>query len=62
MNDKYAVLYDEAYEMACQRANEEGDVDLDYDYELMEAWTEEYFIDLCNEEGLDPYESDYVTR
>lgn len=62
MNDKYAVLYDEAYEMACQRATEEGDVDLDYDYDLMEAWTEEYFIDLCNEAGLDPYKSDYVTR
>ncbi len=62
MNEKYAALYDNAYEMACQRAYEKGDVDLDYDYEIMEVWIEEYFIDLCNEEGLDPYKSDYVTK
>lgn len=60
--DKYDELWDAAYDLACQRANEEGDVDPDYDYELMEAWEEEYFISLCEDEGLDPYASDYVSR
>jgi len=48
------ILREEAYEWACQRANEEGDVDIDRDYELMEAWEEEYYQELCKEEGIEP--------
>lgn len=36
-------LWEEAYEWACQRAREEGDVDIDRDYAIMEAWQEEYY-------------------
>ena len=35
-------LIDEAYEWAYQRANEEGDVDIDYDYVIIERWVDEY--------------------
>lgn len=48
------ILREEAYEWACQRANEEGDVDIDRDYEIMEAWEEEYYQELCKEEGIEP--------
>lgn len=51
----HQALYDEAYELACQRAREEGDVDIDYDYEIMEAWTDEYYKVLCAEEGIEPH-------
>ena len=37
--------WDEAIEMAYQRAREEGDVDLDYDEELIFTWAEEYYGD-----------------
>ena len=47
-------LADQAYELACQRATEEGDVDIDYDYSIMEAWTDEYYKELCKEVGLTP--------
>lgn len=47
-------LYDQAYELACQKANEAGDVDINYDYDIMEAWCEEYYIELCAEEGIKP--------
>ena len=60
--DIHQILADTAYEMAVQRANEEGDVDIDYDYPLMEAWTEEYYIALCKDEGIEPspyYIGDY---
>lgn len=36
-------LWDEAYELALERANEEGDVDIDYDEELISAWAKEYY-------------------
>lgn len=52
--DLHAALYDQAYELACQRATEEGDVDIDYDYPLMDAWCEEYYRELCKEEGIEP--------
>ena len=41
-DDFYEYFYEEAYEYACQRAEESGDVDIDYDYEIMEAWIDEY--------------------
>lgn len=47
-------LADAAWDMACQRAEEEGDVDIDYDYTIMEAWTTEYYKELCKEEGIEP--------
>ncbi len=58
--DLHAALADEAYDMACQRAREEGDVDIDYDYTLMEDWTEEYYKALCKEEGIEP-SPDYIS-
>lgn len=36
-------LWDEAYEWALERANEEGDVDIDYDEELISAWAKEHY-------------------
>ena len=36
-------LWDEAYDWAYQRANEEGDVDLNYDDDLIAHWAEEYY-------------------
>lgn len=57
--DLHQALYDEAYELACRRAREEGDVDIDYDYTLMEAWINEYYVDLCKDEGVEPH-PDYV--
>ena len=59
LKELHAALYDQAYELACQRANEEGDVDIDYDYSLMEAWCEEYYRELCKDEGIEP-SPDYV--
>ena len=56
----FDLLWEEACELARQRANEEGDVDIDTDYTLMEAWEEEYFIDLCQQYELNPYDSEYV--
>lgn len=50
-------LADAAWEMACQRAEEEGDVDIEYDYTLMEKWTTEYYLELCKEEGIEPDEA-----
>ena len=35
-------LINEAYEWAYQRANEEGDVDIDRDYDIIERWIDEY--------------------
>lgn len=52
--DLHQALYDEAYELACQKANEIGNIDIDYDYEIMATWTENYYINLCKDEGLDP--------
>ena len=52
--DIHQILADSAYEMAVQRANEEGDVNIDYDYPLMEKWTEEFYLYLCNQEGIEP--------
>jgi len=52
--DIHQILADSAYEMAVQRANEEGDVNIDYDYPLMEKWTEEFYLYLCKQEGIEP--------
>ena len=52
--DIRSELYEEAYEWACQRATEEGDVDIDRDYKIMESWQEEYYQYLCREEGIEP--------
>ena len=49
-----------ACQMALQRAHEEGDVNVDVDYEIMERWEEEYFIRFCDRYQLDPIKSDYV--
>jgi len=54
MKELHAGFYDQAYEMACQRAREEGDVDIDYDYSLMEAWCDEYYKEICKEAGVEP--------
>lgn len=51
----HQALYDQAYQLACQRAEEEGDVDIEYDYTLMDVWTDEYYRELCADEGLDPH-------
>lgn len=40
------ALWEEAYQWAYQHAREVGDVDLDYDDDLIDAWAEEYFDDL----------------
>lgn len=48
-------IWDEAYECACQRAHEEGDIDVDKDYTIMEQWQEEYYLDLCKNVGIEPY-------
>lgn len=50
----HAALYEEAYEWACQRAREEGDVDIDYDYPIMEAWQDEYYKQLCKDANVEP--------
>ena len=47
--DIHQDLADQAWELACERATEEGDVDIDYDYTLMEAWTTEYYLELCKQ-------------
>lgn len=36
-------LWDVAYEWALRRAREEGDVDPDYNDDIIYAWTEEYY-------------------
>lgn len=53
---KYPNYWEEAYEWACQRAREEGDVDIDHDYEIIEAWQEKHYEWICNDEGVEPYE------
>lgn len=42
-NEEENYLWDEAYRYAYQRANEEGDVDLDKDEDLIDTWAEEYY-------------------
>lgn len=54
VNDIRERLWEEACEWARQRAREKGDVNLDRDEELIWKWQEEYYIDLCNNEGIDP--------
>lgn len=58
--ERYDKIWEEAYEYAIQRAHEEGDVNPDVDYEIIEFWEKRYFIAACINEGLDPYESRYV--
>ena len=43
--------WNEAIEMAYQRTREEGDVDLDYDEELIFTWAEEYYNDIMKMKG-----------
>lgn len=50
-NDEENYLWDEAYEWAYQRANEEGDVDIDREDELIHKWAEEYYDYLTNQKG-----------
>ena len=45
------ALWDAAYEWAYQRANEEGDVDIDKDYNIIDAWAEEYYNYFMSQEG-----------
>ena len=56
----FDILWEASCELAIQRAHEEGDVDIDRDYALMEKWEEEYFINFCNRYELDPIKSDYI--
>jgi len=39
----YDALWDEAYEMACQRGHEEGTYGIDYEEEDVERWAEDYY-------------------
>lgn len=55
LNDLRDALQEEAYAWACQRAREEGDVDIDRDYSIMEKWQEEYYIIFCREKGIEPW-------
>lgn len=55
LNDLRDALREEAYEWAYQRAREEGDVDIDYDYEILERWHEEYYLAFCRDKGIEPY-------
>ena len=52
MNEREQILWEEAYECAYQRAREEGDVDIEYDYPIIEAWTEEYYYELLKMERM----------
>lgn len=51
LNDRENDLWDEAYEWAYQRAREEGDVDLDRDDDIIDAWAQEYYDYLTNQKG-----------
>lgn len=42
-NERDSLLWDQACDWAYQRASEEGDVDLDYDDDLIGKWAEEYY-------------------
>lgn len=57
---KFDALWEEAREMAEQHAREEGDVNIDEDYEILERWQEQNFIYLCEREGLDYHLSKYM--
>ena len=46
ISEEENYLWDEAYEWAYQRAREEGDVDIDHDEDLIDAWAAEYYEDL----------------
>lgn len=54
VEDPRNALLHEAYEWAYQRANEEGDVDPERDYVIMEAWAAEQYLYLCKLEGIEP--------
>ena len=45
------VIWEEAYEWALLRATEEGDVDIDYDYDIIERWMDEYYNYITNQKG-----------
>lgn len=45
-------LWSEAEEWSYQRAREEGDVDLDYDDDLIASWQEKHYTWLCEQEGV----------
>jgi hypothetical protein len=42
------AIWEEAYEWALLRATEEGDVDIDYDYDIIERWMDEYYNYITN--------------
>ena len=44
-------LWNEAYEWAYARANEEGDVDIDRDDDIIDAWAQEYYDYLTGQKG-----------
>lgn len=48
-------LWWEAEEWAELRASEEGDVDIDRDYDILEAWQEKHYLWLCEQKGVEPY-------
>lgn len=58
--ERYNEIWEDAYEYALQRAREEGDVNPDVDYKIIEFWEKQYFITACVNEGLDPYGSRYI--
>ena len=49
--DVESSAWDEAMDWAYQRAIEEGDIDFDYDEELIFTWAEEYYNYLTNQKG-----------
>lgn len=52
----YDALWDEAYEMACQRGHEEGTYGIDYGEEDVERWAEDYYDYLKNLKEGENYE------
>lgn len=41
--DQMDAMWEEAVLLAYQRANEEGDVDIDKDEDIVNVWAEEYY-------------------
>lgn len=43
--DTQTSIYEEAYAYVYQRAAEEGDVDIDVDYPIVDKWFDEYIVE-----------------